>query len=114
MASTWPSDKTVARAFKNQIAEVIVTPWGAGKGVRSSNPAVYLVVGDKSLAFCETCKTREWSPDPPGSGAPGEPRNPLVAPGTKSHALFILTWLYRFLEEHKHEKPSESTASSAD
>jgi len=105
--SHWPSDSTVARAFKNQIAEIIMTPLGPGKGVRSANPAVYLIVGPKSFVYCETCQTNEWSPDPPGSGAPGEARNPLVAPGTKAHALFILTWLHRFYEDHLHAEPSE-------
>jgi hypothetical protein len=103
----WPSDKTVARAFKGQIAEVIMTPLGPGKGVRSSEPWIYLIVGPKSFVYCEECKVSEWAPAPPGSGAPGEPPISLVAPGTKPHALFILTWLHRFSQNHKHHQDDE-------
>lgn len=103
MASIWPSANTVAVAFKNQLAEIIVTPWGIGKGVRCyTHPHVYLITGPKSLVWCELCKEGERTPDPPGSGGPGESRNPLVAPGTKAHALFVLTWLHRFADAHDH------------
>jgi hypothetical protein len=84
------------------IAEVIVTPYGTGKGLRSEHPWIYYIVaGPKSLVFCERCEEREHAPDPPGSGAPGEARNPLVAPGTQAHALFILTWLHKWTAQHK-------------
>jgi hypothetical protein len=105
----WPNDKVVARAFKGQITEMIHTPLGTCRGVRSSNPAVYLMMVQTPCAFCETCSAQETLPNPPSSGAPGDPQTPLVAPGTKAHALFILTWLHKFSAKHNaHADESET------
>lgn len=104
---SWPKDKTVAAAFRGTVSEIITTPLGKGKGVRSADRWVYLIVGPKPFIFCERCGTSEKPPDPPGSGAPGEARNPLIAPGTKTHALFILTRLHRFTDVHTNCKVSE-------
>ena len=103
---SWPSAKIVAAAHKNGIAQVIKTPYGMGKGVRSSDSWVYYIAtgDDKCLAFCEKCEEREFAPRPPGAAPPGEPFNPLVAPGTDSHALFLLTWLHKFSQKHQHEE----------
>jgi len=106
---SWPDAKIICHAHRG-FAEVLKTKYGNGKGVRSDHPWIYYIsAGPKSLAFCERCEEREFAPDPPGSGAPGEARNPLVAPGTTSHALFILTWLHRWTNVHKEceEKPNE-------
>jgi hypothetical protein len=110
---SWPATKVVAAAYKTGLALVIETPHGVGKGVRSSDNWVYFIVaGEKSLVFCEKCDEREYAPRPPGAAPPGEPPNPLVAPGTDSHALFILTWLHKFQAEHQHVEPEEDEAAT--
>jgi len=99
---SWPKQSLVARACSGGMAEVILTPYGYGKGLRSEHNWIYFIAaGDKSLAFCERCEETEKPPDPPGSGAPGEARIALLAPGTAAHALFILSWLHKWTAKHK-------------
>jgi hypothetical protein len=98
---SWPSERVVASAFSLRAAEVIRTPHGNGRGVRSADPWIYLVVGPKSMAFCERCEMTEPTPEPPGEAGPGEPRRALLAPGTRAHALHVLTWLHSFSKTHR-------------
>lgn len=107
---SWPSEKVVANAFSCRAAEVVRTPLGNGKGVRSADKHVYLIVGPKAFVFCEHCGASEQTPEPPGQAEPGEPRRALLAPGTKAHALFALTWLCGFTKEHAgcEEKKEET------
>lgn len=104
---SWPEAKTVAASFKGTVSEVIRTPLGPAKGIRSGTAHVYVIQAPKPLMFCESCGAAEPVPDPPGSGGPGEPRNPLVAPGTRAHALFALTKMHEFEKEHAHAPSPE-------
>jgi hypothetical protein len=95
----WPSEKVVAAAFRG-IALVIQTPHGPGRGLQSSDPAVYCVVGPRCLAVCERCSDVQEAPAAPASrGLNGRPE-PLFAPGSQAHALHILTWLSAFSRAH--------------
>ncbi len=100
---TWPSERVVAAALGCRAAEVIQTSGGPGRGIRSSDPGVFLIVirPHQAVAFCERCKdSREELPAPP-RGTDG----PLVAPGTLAHALFALTWLHAYGRKHEGCRP---------
>lgn len=101
---SWPSPRVIAAGRRGALREVLVVE-GEGNvpGFRSSTPHVFVVIGAPgALAVCGNCGTREKEPDPPGSGAPGAARTPLMTPGTQGHAIFLLTWLNRFEGEHQH------------
>ena len=101
---TWPGERVVAAALGCRAAEVVRTPQGPGRGERSSDPAVYLIVvgPGRALAFCDRCEdSREELPPPPSSrGLDGKPE-PLFAPGTPAHALYALTWLHAYGRRHE-------------
>lgn len=103
--STWPGERVVASALGCRAAELVQTPHGPGRGIRSSDPAVYLIVvgPGRAFAFCERCGrgSREELPPPPSSrGLNGQPE-PLFAPGAPAHALHALTWLYGYGKRHE-------------
>jgi hypothetical protein len=102
---SWPSERVVAAAFRG-IAEVIRTPLGNLRGISSADPKIYVVFqGREPLACCERCNKAEAAPPTPaGAAAPGAPPTALVAPGTKAHALHVLTWLHGFTKRHWHGK----------
>lgn len=109
---SWPSEGVIAHAFSLRAAEVIRTPLGNGKGVRSADPWVYLIVGPRAFVFCERCGGHEAPPDPPGQAGPGEPRRALLAPGTRAHALHALTWLHGFSKTHRECQETPGTQAT--
>ncbi len=100
----WPSERVVAAALGCRMAEVIRTSGGPGRGIRSSDPEVFLIVvgPGKAIAFCGRCKdSREELPPPPTSCGLNGRGEPLFAPGTQAHALHALTWLHGYSRKHE-------------
>lgn len=102
---TWPGERVVAAALGCRAAEVVRTPRGPGRGLRSSDPAVYVVVvgPTRAVAFCDRCgdDAREELPPPPSSRGLNGKAEPLFAPGTSAHALHALTWLHAYGRKHE-------------
>lgn len=97
----WPSLKAVTAARVGHVAEVVFTREGPIRGYRSSTPHVYAQIWKTgAVVACEHCGAKEPEPEPPGSGAPGAPRTPLMSPGTAAHSTFLLTWLTSFERTH--------------
>ncbi len=105
---TWPGERVVAAALGCRVAEVVRTSGGPGRGIRSSDPGVFLIVvrPHQAVAFCERCKdSREELPSPPSSRGLNGKAEPLFAPGTPAHALHALTWLHAYGRKHEGCRP---------
>lgn len=99
---SWPSPKVVAAALCGGPVQVLVTPVGAVRVVRSSDPDLFLIVHPEgSRAACGRCKVAEAMPPAPTSRGLNGRGEPLFAPGSRAHAVFVLTWLHDF--ERRHE-----------
>jgi len=107
MTSAWPKPETVAAAIGGRVAEVVLWHGITYRGLRSAIPTIAMVTGNgKTFALCDGCKGSQGCPEVPGSGPAEGPRAPLLAAGTKAHAVFVLTWLHRFFAAHKDCAPT--------
>ena len=116
-SSPWPRARTVAAAVTGVLAEVLRAPEPIGLclGLRSADPEVVLIVGRRGgqplpTACCFRCGTAEPAPPPPAARGLDGTGNPVVQYGSHEHALFLLTWLHRFLTEHEHAEPAAEQA----
>jgi hypothetical protein len=114
--SVWPKPATIAAALRGQIREVLTIQGEEGTvvGLSSGDAHIKLITtwlpSTSAGAMCERCQTFEKLPDPPASMEAGAQRTALLAPGTRAHAIFALSWLHKFSKRHRECKPPEAEA----
>lgn len=101
----WPSIDLIQRLHRG-MGLVIPVPGTDSvilRGLRSVNTSI--VYSGDGTAFCFNCNQAQRHPGPPkGIAGPGSPATPLFSPDTRAFAVFTLTWLNRFYNEHKECK----------